>query len=182
TLVLGQDAVVLAPVNARVDAPIVFVGEGKPAELEGLDLRGKVVAAVISDPGNLPPPNVGFRQARYAFSALGEQGVPLASRGAALVMLISNPVADSGWGFAGTYLHRGGYQIDTTRVDRVSARVPVVWARARLRELLSRSGQRLEATLIAEDFVHPSVNVVARVRGGDPRLREEYLLFSGHLD
>jgi Zn-dependent M28 family amino/carboxypeptidase len=33
-----------------------------------------------------------------------------------------------------------------------------------------------------DDFVYPSVNVVARVPGTDARLRDEYVLFSAHQD
>lgn len=43
-------------------------------------------------------------------------------------------------------------------------------------------GARLTASIASESFVYPSVNVVARVRGTDARLRSEYVLYSGHQD
>jgi Zn-dependent M28 family amino/carboxypeptidase len=33
-----------------------------------------------------------------------------------------------------------------------------------------------------ENFDYPSVNVIAKVDGTDPKLKEEYVLFSGHQD
>jgi Zn-dependent M28 family amino/carboxypeptidase len=45
-----------------------------------------------------------------------------------------------------------------------------------------RSADRIAFTIAAESFVYPSVNVVGRIRGTDARLRDEYVLFSGHQD
>jgi hypothetical protein len=36
--------------------------------------------------------------------------------------------------------------------------------------------------LKVENFDYPSVNVIAKVDGTDPKLKEEYVLFSGHQD
>jgi Zn-dependent M28 family amino/carboxypeptidase len=43
-------------------------------------------------------------------------------------------------------------------------------------------GARLAARLTVDEFTYPSVNVVARVPGSDPALRDEYVLFSAHQD
>src|SRR5262249_29246130 len=41
---------------------------------------------------------------------------------------------------------------------------------------------RLVASLSADTFTYPSVNIVARVPGRDPQLANEYVLFSAHQD
>jgi Zn-dependent M28 family amino/carboxypeptidase len=40
----------------------------------------------------------------------------------------------------------------------------------------------MEVALHLESFTYPSVNIVARVRGSDPNLRDEHVLFSTHQD
>jgi Zn-dependent M28 family amino/carboxypeptidase len=44
------------------------------------------------------------------------------------------------------------------------------------------SASRFTATLIADRFMQPSVNVIGRIRGTDPKVRDEYVLFSAHQD
>ena len=41
---------------------------------------------------------------------------------------------------------------------------------------------RLVASIFTDSFTYPSVNVVAKVPGRDPKLRDEYVLFSAHQD
>jgi Zn-dependent M28 family amino/carboxypeptidase len=61
------------------------------------------------------------------------------------------------------------------------APVPVLLAhRSALAEL--REPQPMEIHLRAESFESPSVNIIGMVRGTDPTLRDEYVLFSSHQD
>ena len=41
---------------------------------------------------------------------------------------------------------------------------------------------RLVASIFTDSFTYPSVNVIAKVPGRDPKLRDEYVLFSAHQD
>ena len=43
-------------------------------------------------------------------------------------------------------------------------------------------GQPIEIRLRSESFESPSVNIIGMVRGTDPTLRDEYVLFSSHQD
>jgi len=43
-------------------------------------------------------------------------------------------------------------------------------------------GQPMEIRLRSESFETPSVNIIGMVRGTDPTLRDEYVLFSSHQD
>jgi len=47
---------------------------------------------------------------------------------------------------------------------------------------LRAGGESAELTVRLERFESPSVNIVGVVRGTDPRLRDEYVLFSSHQD
>jgi Zn-dependent M28 family amino/carboxypeptidase len=60
--------------------------------------------------------------------------------------------------------------------------VPTIWLRAGALAALEAPGARLAATLVFERFEYPSVNVVARVRGTDPAVAGQYVLFSAHQD
>jgi len=48
--------------------------------------------------------------------------------------------------------------------------------------LRALAGQPMTVRLHLESFTYPSVNIVARVRGTDARLRDEHVLFSTHQD
>jgi Zn-dependent M28 family amino/carboxypeptidase len=50
-----------------------------------------------------------------------------------------------------------------------------------MRETLAAQPQA-ELSIRLERFTSPSVNVIAGVRGSDPRLRDEYVVFSSHQD
>jgi hypothetical protein len=180
-LALGGDVVVLAPVNARVSAELVFVGEGREADVAGRDLRGKAVAAVLSAPTNPPPAGVSLRSFRYARAAIAQRAAFLTARGAAAVVLVSDSTAEDAWGYAGSGIARGRYNIDSSGTGQPAAGPPVLWVRRALLERV-RTARRLEADVVAESFVYPSVNVVAVVPGTDPALRGEHVLYSAHQD
>ena len=181
-LALGSEALVVAPVEARLDLPLVFVGEGREADLANVDVRGKAVAAVVSAPANPPAANVSLRSWRYALGAIRERSQFLLQRGAAAVVLVSDSTAEDAWGFAGAGLSRGRYNVDTTGADVVPAQPPVVWVHRAALDRVRAPNQRLTLELRAESFVYPSVNVVAKVPGTDPALRGQYVLYSGHQD
>ena len=182
-LALGRDVLATVPVDAVVDAPLVFVGEGRERDVATLDLKGKAVAAVISPPATPPAANVSLREYRYALVAIRERAAFLVQRGAAAVVLVSDDTAERAWGFAGTAMSRGRYNLDSAGTDApLAAQPPVLWVRRRALDLVRAPNARLVATLRAESFVYPSVNVVARVPGADAALRGEHVLFSGHQD
>jgi hypothetical protein len=178
-LALWEDAWVVAPVDARVDAPLVFLE--RLADTTRTDLRGKAVAMVIEPPTPLPPREVSLRGFRYTLSALRRQREALARRGAAAVVLVSDPVAEGELGFVGHRLEDGLFLLDAGGEQRPEGGVPALWVPRRLGPAL-RGARRLTADLRTESFTYPSVNVVARVPGTDPALRSEYVLFSGHQD
>jgi Zn-dependent M28 family amino/carboxypeptidase len=58
----------------------------------------------------------------------------------------------------------------------------VFLARRALLNELRVPGQPVTIRLFRETFTYPSVNIVGRVRGTDPALRDEYVLYSTHQD
>ncbi|MGE0439718.1 MAG: M28 family peptidase [Gemmatimonadales bacterium] len=181
-LALGREIVPFTVVNARVEGPIVDVGEAREADLAGRDLKGKVVVATMREPRRPVPAGISVRPFRYVLAAIGEIGQTLLRSGAAAVILVSDATADSAWAFGAAGRMRGNYGIDSTGAGRpVPTAPPLLWATAEAGRRIRRGGT-VRVELAAESFTYPSVNVVGRVRGSDPRLRDEYVLFSGHQD
>jgi hypothetical protein len=181
---IWEEAVVVWAAEGSIDAPILFVGEGKAADLDTApDIRGRVVAAVLSAPEDAPPLGPDLSPRRYAMLSVRERARFLTERGAAAVILVSDSVAGreykniaAGWA-QGDWSLREGYEAD---------RPPVIWVGPAALDLVKGGGQRpahrLQAELTVERFVIPSANVIARVPGSDPSVAEEHVLFSAHHD
>jgi len=60
--------------------------------------------------------------------------------------------------------------------------IPMLIFRSSALQALQAPGETARVQLISDRFVYPSVNVVAKVPGTDPALRNEYVLYSAHQD
>jgi Peptidase family M28 len=182
-LALWRDVVVTAPVDAQLaDLEVVFVGAGREADLAGVEVRGRAVAAVVSPPATPPVPEISLWARRYTQAALRERAAFLASRGATAVILVSDSVAETQFQVTGAAMLRGRYALSDGGDQRPTGQPPVLWLRRGLLDAVRRPGARLSVRLATESFVYPSVNVVAVAPGADPALRGEHVLFSGHQD
>jgi hypothetical protein len=180
TLALWKDVVITTLTEAAGELPLVFVGDG--AEGESVDVRGKAVAAMVAAPANPPAADVSLRAWRYARAAVTERSRAFLQRGAAAVILVGDSLTDVGFDFLAATSARGSYGLDTLGgIERPQVQAPVMLVRRSMLQQL-RSADRIAFTIAAESFVYPSVNIVGRIRGTDARLRDEYVLFSGHQD
>jgi hypothetical protein len=182
-LALWRDAQVIAPTDAVVDVPVLFLEQTDSASLAAVDVRGKAIATVVHPPRNLPAPGMSLWGWRYTRAALAETAGRLLSRGAAAVLIVSDSVADANYDVLSAYNSRGTYGLDSAGVAAPRpSRAPVLWLPRRMLAAARAPDQRLVARISSESFIYPSVNVVAKVRGTGTRLRSEYVLFSGHQD
>ena len=209
-LVFGEDftAARAAPGEADVDidAPVVFAGYGvvdpamKLDDYRGLDVRGKIVALLSTGPVG-PPSEIaahlgnGLARARTA-AAHGAKGV---------VILRSARAIGS---FAG--VHRGWDATAVTWIGPDGkprdggARLLATFSEAGAAKLFAGSSIDYADVLAANKAGKPvrtgalkarlrvrehftvgrveSYNVVGRLPGGDPRLADEAIVLSGHLD
>ena len=180
-LVLWRDAAVVTPVSAVLDLPVVWVGTASADSIAKLDLRGKAAAAMILPAVRAPAAGVSLRSWRYTRVAMAERSSALEKSGAAAVILVADDSTDSQFIAVSVPMRRGYYNVDTTGSERVATRPPVLWVPAALGARVSTS-RRLSVALSVDNFVYPSVNVVAKVPGTDPMLKDQYVLFSGHSD
>ncbi len=184
-LAMPREAVVVTPEEAHLDAPIVFVGAGRAAELAGRDIRDQVVAAVLTPPEGAPPVGAALSARRYTMLAVRERAAFLIKQGARAVVLVSDSVADGEFENIAVGWARGEWA-NTTAAPDSGARPPVIWLRRSALALVRGSASappRLTAELSIERFVVPSVNVVATVRGARTSpARDSYVLYSAHID
>ena len=177
---LWKDAVVYEPSFATVDAPIVFVED--PDTVAEETIKGKVVALQFTPKGLTDPrKTIAWRYSAFVVSAWARK---LGAKGVKAIVFVSDDLAEQAWPRAAQYSNRGSYQIEGSLFTnrQLLKDIPIIWLRKEALDLVRVPGQRLVATVYSESFTYPSVNVVAKVKGSDPVLSKEYVLFSGHQD
>ncbi|GGF15185.1 M28 family peptidase [Hymenobacter cavernae] len=173
----GQDAFVLAPSPATVNAPLVFVGTGTPAELAKVDIKGKAVAILFS---GTPPADLSFR--RYMTMTMRDKSAELVKAGAVAVVYVSDARAQDLFVHWSTGYERGRYDLPGGPNTKVPQQAPTVWLPATDLAWVQQAGQQFTANINVENSLYPSVNIVAKVPGTDAKLKNEYVLFSTHQD
>lgn len=174
----NHDAVIVAPTNASVAAPLVYVGTATPAELAKADIKGKAVALQIS---GTPTDGISYR--RYLFAKLRDQAADLMKAGAVAVVFISDDKAQAIYEHWSHIFERGRYGLPgDANVKIPASQGPVVWLPATDASWAQQAGQQFTANLGVETFAYPSVNIVAKQPGTDAQLKNEYVLFSTHQD
>ncbi len=160
-----------------------------------IDIRGRIVATRLR-----PPAPAAIRPfsypyaARYATAAIAGTMARLTQRGAAAIILVAEGLVDSTFEGVAVAQARGDYDVDRAvpRAANGSDRVappPVSGTGATPRFLVrANMGTVLQQTptvtlnIRVERFETPSVNVIGALRGTDPKLRDEYVLYSSHQD
>jgi Zn-dependent M28 family amino/carboxypeptidase len=207
-LTLGDDAffgtrVDLAP---QVQAPLVFVGWGLTVpeqnydDLAGLDLHGKVAVIVSGSPSEIPGPLA----AHYQSSA--ERWKAFRKAGAIGILSIPNPASmDIPWSrMSVNRTHVSMTLADPKFNDTTGEQLSVILNPARAAQLFTGSGHTFdEITALAKERKQlprfpltvaikavarldkqdvQSANIVAKLPGGDPDLKNEYVVLSAHID
>lgn len=207
TLKVGVDLTVAAggaPRPKAVDAPLVFVGYGLHMperghdDFKGLDLKGKIVVAIAGGPADLP----GTEKA----SARNERNKVLAQMGAVGVIAITPPrQVEIPWARA-TVLAKGAgmFLADASLRETPDGLYTATFDPAQGARLFAGSGHdyaeiaalsdasepiagfdmkmRLKATTATEFRDLDSDNIVGVLPGSDPKLKNEYVVLSAHLD
>jgi hypothetical protein len=205
-LALGADASFMPrmPLAPEVEAPVVFAGYGLQLpeygyrDLEGIDLRGKVVAYLAGSPKGVPGPVLSHarNQAWVAFRRAGAVGMIQFSsfrggdsaylRGAATRLVpafsLADPMIDVQTG------NRLAVQMNSARAERLFTGAPrgYDWLAARADSGLPLPHfdlpVRVRSRVHVIERTITSDNVVGLLRGSDPSLRDEYVVLTAHLD
>jgi peptidase M28-like protein len=189
-----------------VDAEAAFVGyavvapEAHYDDLKGQDLRGKIAVFVSAGPSAVPNP----LRAHAQFAA--ERWARLRAAGAIGWIVIPNPASmEAGWsryaanrGAAGLALadsageefagQRFGMRLNPASAPALFRGSPHTWEEI---ARLAKDGSplpsfpmpvRIRAHVEERSWRVRSPNVIGVIRGSDPKLRDEYVLLTAHLD
>ncbi len=179
-LLLWKEALIAQTAPANISAPIVFVGKGSKAELDGVDVKGKAVVILASTEGiNL---NVSLPERRYPTYVLARFRNDLTTRGAAAIIFIADEMGEKSWSQVVPAMTRGLYDVEGGPNTSVTTKPPVLWLHASALDEVKKAGATLTANISIESFLYPSVNIIGTIEGTDVTLKKEYVLFSGHQD
>lgn len=209
TLELWKEITPTSNTAAEVTGSTIFVSPGDTTvDVRGKI----VVTPLVPPPAASVRTTTNTYDVNYTRSALNPTSAPFARRGAAAVIVIADSIAEIGFDGIANVQMRGSYDVvgGVPRFNRAAANaaaaagagrgaaaagrggrggagagnapVPVLLARKATGDALRSSAQPAEIRLRDETFETPSVNIIGVVRGTDPQLRNEYVLFSSHQD
>jgi Peptidase family M28 len=207
-LTLGTDAIISLRVDPAptVEAELVFAGYGLSIpeadhdDFAGLDVRGKLVVYLAGAPPSIPGPLVAHMQ------SLAERAAVLKRHGAIGTVNILNPKnMDIPWERAALARFQPAMILaDPALDDSRGIKLAVTVNPQHADKFLAGSGHAFKEILELADAGKPlprfalpaklkatasvnrtevvSQNVVACLPGNDPQLKDEYVVFSAHLD
>lgn len=207
-LTLGEDAMfsLRSNLRRRIDAEMVFVGYGLSIpeagydDLAGIDLKGKIAVYLSGGPASVAAP------LRAHAQSSSERWKALHNAGAIGTAAIPNPDSmDIPWDRAKLArlqpsMSLAGRELDATRTQRFALTINPARAEPFFEDSghtfdeivrLARENQPLprfplRASVRAKVEVRmnalQSENVVAVLPGSDPKLKDEYIVLSAHLD
>ncbi len=207
-LAIGDDAVIGARTGlpGQLDAPLVFVGYGLTVpekdydDLKNLDLKGKIVVHLAGGPASIP----GALRAHYG--RISERWEFLKRAGVVGVISVQNPKSmDIPWerGKLARFLP-SMVLTDESLQDAPDLKFTMTMNPASMDKLLADSGYTFAEILALADAEKPlpkfalkpalrtrvalktaeveAPNVVGLLPGSDPKLSNEYIVISAHLD
>ena len=195
---LWSDVVALNNLSATLDVPIVYVADS--SELARTDVKGKAVAMPLAPIQTQPEAQFTIRGnfQNATATAARQRATMIAQAGGAAAIIVSDAASslDRALEATAAVSRRGTYGIDSAgapsgpfarpagggRGRGNVPQVPSLWVRHDKLDLLRASGARLAVNIFSETFSYPSGNVIGVVKGTDPRLANEYVLYSGHQD
>jgi Zn-dependent M28 family amino/carboxypeptidase len=192
---------------ADIDAPIVFVGYGISApeyrwdDYKGADLKGKVALLFVNEPPSDDPKFFKGKALTY-YGRWTYKYEETARRGAVATLIIhrtdlaSYPwqVVRNTWGAEKSYLRRDAspklqaaswIQLDVAKklVSMAGLDLDSFFQQAQSRDFKPiELPVRLQAHVVSELRPFVSRNVLAKLDGADPKLRDEAVMYTAHYD
>jgi Zn-dependent M28 family amino/carboxypeptidase len=207
-LTLGEDLIFNTRVDLapEVEAPLVFVGYGLVVpemnydDLDGLDLKGKVAVILSGSPAEIPGPLASHYQ------TAAERWKIFRKAGIVGVITLFNPASmDIPWSrIALNRTHPSMDLADPVFNETQGEKLAMMFNPAKADALFAGTGHtfheladlgkdrkplphfplpvaiKARAKLEKKDI--ESANVIAKLPGGDPQLKNEYVVLSAHID
>ena len=207
-LTLGEDAIISTRVMPapEVEAPLVFAGYGLKVpeknydDFAGLDVRGKIIVILAGSPAEIPAALASHYQ------TAAERWKVLRAAGVVGIVSISNPASmDIPWSRIALNRQHPSMDLDYPEFNETEgAKLAVTVNPASAERFFAGSGHTFEEiaalgkdrkalphfqlpiSLAAKTRIDvtkvESANLVAKLPGSDPALRDEYVVLSAHLD
>ncbi|KUJ61425.1 peptidase M28 [Flavobacteriaceae bacterium CRH] len=177
---LWSEVLIAETTNSKVDAPIVYI-ETTDEAIKKADVKGKAVVLLASKVGISE--DISLFDRRYPVLFKQKYYEQLSAKGATALIIVADELGEKSWSQVEPQMTRGVYGIEGFR-DKipVPSRMPVFWLHNDQLEFLKNTKDNLSAEVISETYKYPSVNVVGKIEGTDAKLKNEYVLFSGHQD
>ena len=195
-LTLWTDITPATNTAADVSARTVFVSNIADSSL---DVRGRIaVVSLVAPAAAAIRSTTNTYEYNYTRPAITTLANALTRRGAAGVIVVADSIGEIAFDGVASVQSRGTYDVvggvprfvrapaagtaAATQAGAPRATVPVLFAHRGALTGLRTDGQMVDIRLRAETFDYPSVNIIGELRGTDPKLRNEYVLFSSHQD
>jgi len=193
-------------VSANLSAPLVFVGYGLKIpeknldELAGLDLKGKIVVYLAGSPSDIPTALASHYQ------TAGERWKFLHAAGVVGIITIFNPASmDIPWSRISVNRNHPSMDLaDAEFFDTPGLQIGIAFNPASAGKLFAGSGHTfaeiaalgkdrkalphfalstsLKANAVIQTTSLESANIVAKLTGSDPALKNEFVVLSAHID
>jgi hypothetical protein len=158
---------------------ILYAGNAVDIDTSKIDVKGKIVAFEANSKGiNL---DVSLPTWRYSRSIMTKYAMPLIRKGAAAIIIVADEVGEKSFEDANANFQRGTYDIEGGPNERLQFKVPVIWVHAAAKQMIANNAS-VSMKLNIQHYAYPSVNIIGKIEGTDPTLKNEYVLYSGHQD
>jgi Zn-dependent M28 family amino/carboxypeptidase len=178
------------------NAEVVFVGYGISAPAYGwddyknIDVHNKLVIALNGEPSH---PTLFKGEMRTWYSTRGFKFDLAAAKGAAGILIVTDPEKSDAFSKIRTFANLEGSALQPERGERSTLLAGLITEDA-ARRVLALAGKDLagsqpfvtnaKARISIKNTIRRFVshNVVARVEGSDPQLKDEYVVYTAHWD
>ena len=152
---------------------LVDVGFGLAEDLEGKDLKGKILLTNVGAPDRMSPADL---------FALGSEKAKLAEAAGAIGVIERFNIPSIPWPLIVNYLNRSQMVLDNGE----SSKMPYIWIEDVKNTLKNQlTAGKVEANLLVEGKKNTPVegkNVLAWIEGSDKMLKDEFVMLSAHYD
>lgn len=177
-LKLWSDVLVSDVVQADIEADVLYLGDIKVADLASKHISGKVVAIKASTESI--DQDISLFERRYPSFVKNKYDAELKKLGAKGLILITDDISDRSWNAVLPQMTRGLYGVEGLR-EKVGEGFPILWIKQHHLAWVENN-PKIKIRLSTETYQYPSVNVIGKIEGSDPKLKNEYVLISGHHD
>lgn len=176
TYVHGEDMLMLDGAELSGNYPMVVAGHGLAADLEGKDLKGKILVVRVGAPDRMTPSEL--------FAAGREKMAMAKSKGAVAIIELYN-LPTTPWNLLVNYLNKPQLTLDNN--PNPGEAIPYFWVKDLSNQLIAAidQGKIKEADVDVQGKINRKIagrNVIAYIEGTDAQLKNQYLMLSAHYD